>query len=217
MQVDDFEKFCELLMALGERFDKKLTPTTLKLDFAAFSRFTIEQIEAAVTTWYTTGRFFPRPVELIELLEGAPDDRATKAWDLFVAAVRAGGSWKSVYANDARLLQTIQVVYGSWPQACEMLPAVADPMFAAHRKQFIASFSTAHDGGTHYLMGVSEAHNRNAPKLLPVGRETFTASVVVIGERVTLRECEFSAATGSLTEQSIRQLRSATNLRLLAA
>ncbi len=218
MQADDFEKFCELLAALGERFDKKLTPMTLKLDFAAFSRFTIEQIEAAVMTWYTTGKFFPRPVELIELIEGKADSRGEKAWEKFVDAIRKGGQMKSVYCDDPKLLRSVQLLYGSWIKACEELPPVTNSMHANHRTQFLAIYSNCTDG-QRYLKGLRESSG-SAPAQcfgqLTEG-ETFRQTIIHIGEIVTVREMEFSAITGSLTEKSIQQLRAPSHLRLLAA
>lgn len=217
MTEQDKPQFATALFGLAELLNGKLTDAGLEMYFQALKRFPLAQVEAAANQLVLTMKFFPKPVEFIEAIEGAPDDRAAKAWDLFVAAVRLGGSWKSVYAEDGALLLTVQVVYGSWLKACEMLPAVADPMFTAHRKQFIASYSTAPAKGVHYLMGASEANNRQAPKLLPAGQQTFTASVVHIGATVALRECEFSAATGALTESSVRQLQTGHHLRLLAA
>jgi hypothetical protein len=218
MQTDDFEKFCELLAALGERFDKKLTPMTLKLDFAAFSRFTIEQIEAAVMTWYTTGKFFPRPVELIELIEGKADSRGEKAWEKFVDAIRKGGQMKSVYCDDPKLLRSVQLLYGSWIKACEELPPITNPMHANHRTQFLAVYTNCTDG-IQYLKGLREAAGMAPAQAFGKlgSNEVFIQSIVHIGETVTVREMEFSAVTGALTEQSIQQLQAPSYLRLLAA
>lgn len=218
MQTDDFEKFCELLAALGERFDKKLTPMTLKLDFAAFSRFTIEQIEAAVMTWYTTGKFFPRPVELIEMIEGKADSRGEKAWEKFVDAIRKGGQMKSVFCDDPKLLRSVQLLYGSWIKACEELPPITNPMHANHRTQFLAVYANCTDG-VQYLKGLREATGMAPAQAFgKLGSyETFTQSIVHIGKSVSLREMEFDALTGALTEQSIQQLQAGKNLRLLAA
>lgn len=213
--IQDFETVMKQLCVL---FDKHCTADLTEIYFFALQDLSIDQFRQAAMKLANSAKFFPKPVEIRDAICGTSNDRASKAWDLFVTAVRMGGSWKSVYSADGALLHTVQIVYGSWLKACEMLPAVADPMFSAHRKQFIASYATAPARcNTHYLMGMSEANNRNAPKLLPVGQDTFTASVVCIGASVTLQEMEFSATTGALTEQSIQKLQSGKGLRLIAA
>jgi hypothetical protein len=218
MVAEDFDRFCELMSVLAERFDKKVTPLTLEFDFGALEAFTIEQVERAVKFLYKSAQWYPKPVEIIEAIQGKAENRAEKAWEKFVDAVRKGGQMKSVYSDDSKLLRSVQLLYGSWIKACEELPPVTNPMHANHRTQFLAVYSNCTDG-LPYLKGLRESSG-SAPAQC-FGKlgdgETFVQSIIHIGETVTTREMEFSAVTGALTEKSIQQLQAPSHLRLLAA
>lgn len=217
MVAEDFDRFCELMAVLAERFDKKVTPLTLEFDFGALEAFSIEQIETAVKYLYKSLEWYPKPKEIIEAIQGKPANQGEKAWEKFVDAVRKGGQMKSVYCNDPKLLRSVQLLYGSWIKACEDLPPITNPMHANHRTQFLAVYANCADG-IQYLKGLRESAGMAPAQCygkLTEG-ETFVQPIIYIGETVTVREMECSAVTGALTEKSIQQLQPG-RLRLLAA
>lgn len=218
MNTQDKPKFGRILFGLAELLGGKLSDAGLEMYFHVLSRFSIEQIEIAANQMLATAQRFPVPAQFIEAIEGKPQDRGEKAWDLFIEAVRRGGSWKSLYASDSAFIAAISRCYGGWMIACELLPTPEDPMFAAQKKAFLASYHGAqHDhGNTHYLAGRSETNNRKVPRLLPEGQDTFKAQILCVTDRVSFREMEFDAETGMLSAQSQRLLSGVQPLRLAA-
>jgi hypothetical protein len=76
----DFQAFGGLMAVLEEVFDKDFTLQRVEIYFRALAAWPIERIKDAVESAVRTLKFFPKPAELIELIEGSPDDQAEQAW-----------------------------------------------------------------------------------------------------------------------------------------
>ena len=97
------------LMALGECFDKKLSEAVQEIYLNALSGFEDAEIIAAINRAGMECKFFPRPAELIELIQGSlpsKKDAAALAWSKLVRAIEYQGSYKSVVFNDVTKRQT---------------------------------------------------------------------------------------------------------------
>ena len=79
MTESDFKRFSRALGTLAEVHDKKMSPTLIKTYFSALSKLNIVQVEKAISRAITSTRFFPKPVELIELAVGAEPQIEDKA------------------------------------------------------------------------------------------------------------------------------------------
>jgi hypothetical protein len=211
MTENDKIRFAELIFGLAETLGSEIGKPGIALYFRALQQYSIEEIEKATDKILTTSRFFPKPVEFIEAIEGKSDERAEVAFSQFAEAVRLGGYMKSVYSADACLIQAVKQVFGSWQRACEELPPVSDPMFANMRKSFLMAYQSALRNGSkeHYLIGRSESINIGNEGLASfklTGVETFQARLVTITDKVRLIEAEFSASTGRLCDAGILSL-----------
>jgi hypothetical protein len=107
MTEQDKPRFLEILFGLAELLGGKLSDAGIEMYFRVLSRFSIEQVEIAADRMLTSSQRFPVPAQFIEAIEGKQQDRAEKAWDLFVEAVRRGGAYKSLYAPDGALVAAI--------------------------------------------------------------------------------------------------------------
>jgi hypothetical protein len=80
----DKKRFAAIMGTLYVCFDRE--PNMLQVDtyFNILSEsLSIEQIESGAKQWMTVGRFFPKPVELLEQIpEINPDYRASAAWQV---------------------------------------------------------------------------------------------------------------------------------------
>ena len=76
MQSNEAPKFYQALDTLAELYEKTLTPNVLELYFATLSDLTLEQAQAACVQAANTCKFFPKPVELRELVQGTAADAA---------------------------------------------------------------------------------------------------------------------------------------------
>lgn len=109
----DWDRFRRVIAALGEAFERKLTPTLAELYWAALERFTIEEVEFAGRRAIELKVFFPKPVELISLIEGEPGDRAAIAFDQVERAVSSVGTHRDVVFDDPVIHRVITSM-GGW-------------------------------------------------------------------------------------------------------
>lgn len=208
MTFEQFDEFSLLLDALGELHDRKLSNGLKKLYFAALAKYPLEVLQEAAQKFTTELKFFPKPADFVEMIEGNPQDKAENAWTLFVEAVRKGGYMKSLYCQDAAIVFAINRTFGGWFAACSTLPESEEPMFAHHKKTFVAMYGAGQREGckTHYLPGKAEIDNASNGGLRLSGRATYPGQVVLIQEIVRVVVADFSTETGRLMSKDLLML-----------
>lgn len=143
MTLDDKPRFAELMLALSETFREPVSSIRAELYFDALAYLPIESVEQAVRLAVKSKTFFPKPAELIELVEGNDNEQAAEAWTSFCAAVSRFGYTRTPDLPEATM-ETVRVVFGNWKAACAALPAVSGdrgPELQGWRKQFMASYA----------------------------------------------------------------------------
>ena len=150
MTTDDRPRFAEGIGLLSSMLPprKVLSDAMLEgywwalkddLDLAAFT--------SAVRTAMKTCRFLPTPAELLALVSGTVQDRATVAWGDVVRQVGRVGSLGSPKLAD-EAVSAIRTVWGSWAQLARTLAAPGEPDHDWARKRFEAAYAAiGRDGG----------------------------------------------------------------------
>ncbi|MEW6212924.1 MAG: hypothetical protein AB1631_31665 [Acidobacteriota bacterium] len=189
MIESDSGKFAEIIGILAESFGERISDGRIEAYFRALSDMSIDQIELAAIWALRSCRFFPRPVEIREMVEGSAEDQASGAWEIALEAYRKAGYWQSVVFEDGAIGAAILTVFGGWTMFCDgMRPPVfekilsepdeeggqrvvgqrqigglSDEMVASRRKEFLVSYRNARRTGRaqNYLPGYHEIENRN--------------------------------------------------------
>lgn len=143
MTEDDRAEFARALFVLGETFHEPISDLRAEGYFDAMSDFTLEAAEAAIRAALKTCRFFPRPVELREMVQGDPESNADSAWAEVIRMVQHVGYTRHPIFADSRTMLAVQAVWGSWVRLCETLPAEG-PELVGWMKQF-KSAHKSHD------------------------------------------------------------------------
>ena len=117
--MQDIKRFVSNLNGLAEVLGAELSVLKIRFYEQALSRFTDDQIEMAITIAAQTMEFFPKPVQLIEIVEGKSQDRAIVAWDTLLTAIKRYGSYQSVLFADSKITKTVELM-GGWLQVCSM-------------------------------------------------------------------------------------------------
>ena len=167
MQLSDRDAFFDALTTVAEAFDKKLSPQLMALYFEVLTDYSLEVLQVAMAQAMTSCRFFPKPVELIELMDGRPEEHAEQAWTQVYAALNSAGTYRSLSCADAVTAETIRVIWRSWPEAATLPRPESDdgPMYQVTHKEFLAAYQRLarrqHDGERFepYLQGRLEADN----------------------------------------------------------
>lgn len=220
MLEKDRKAFDGLMAGLATVFEKALTKQLVDLYFAALGRFDVEQVKRGFNSALTVCKFFPKPVELIELIEGSQDDHSAKAWQLLMEAVERGGYYSSLFVEDAALAGAIRKTFDTgWMELGNAIPAPSDPMYASLFNRFRANYGMAKRGNEQpdrYFVGYYEGQNRqNVSNWQQVGEAdsepTFPLKVIVIaGGKCFETKLLFSRLTGALTEGARKQLTAGT-------
>lgn len=162
METSDQEKFANSLGVLCEIFDKQISPIVIRAYFQALKPYPVEEVESVISQAIVSCKFFPRPVELIQLIAGNPEDLADRAEveaSKVLRAVKYEGAYKSIQFGDPVTAAVIQQGFGGWIRLCEDLKASEEKWF---RKDFCQIYGAyARQGVTYngHLAGLIEADN----------------------------------------------------------
>ena len=175
MTEQDRGPFAELMLAVGEFYGEAVSDVRLELFFRALSDLPFDSVKAAASAHLRVSRFFPKPVELREAIEGPVEDRAEIAWAAVQSLVRRHG----YYANPADIAwpdetthHAAMKLYGGWKALCEYLPASGPEMLG-----------TAKLFKSHYA-AVSRQAEREA---LPPSREEARLRLVNLADELKKR------------------------------
>ncbi len=133
-------KFAEIMTMLGVVFPTNITPVLAKAYFLALDKFTIEQVGAAAEQYIKTGKFFPKPVELTDIINGGKPnskDKALLAWVSIIDAMKKKGAYRSLTLDDRLAMQIVNHI-GGYVNLCSL--SYKDLEFK--KREFIEAYTT---------------------------------------------------------------------------
>ncbi len=162
MKSEDYKRFANALGVLCEIHGRELSPIAVQVYFRALERFSIEVVEAVFTNAYVSCKWFPKPVELIELITGGPEnvaDRAEIQAAEVLRAVRHIGFYQSVKFDDPITNAVIQQGFGGWIQLCKDLHMDGEKWFFKDFNKSYAVYSRQKIKQNGHLAGQIELEN----------------------------------------------------------
>lgn len=174
MTPSEAPQVAEIIEQLAEVFDREVTEMMLLGYVQALSDLSLDEIRQSVQRSLRTCKFFPKPVELIELARGRTDDLATIAWTI-VDRTASFGAYRSVDFEDKAINAAIRSM-GGWPH---LLSLGGDEFHKWARLRFMESYEAYRrqdhvgDSGDP-LIGLGEGDSATNPihvKCLTVARE----------------------------------------------
>ncbi len=111
------EVVIKYLTALAEIHNKPLSEVTIMIYWKVLEKYSSGQLESAFDQIIKSSKFFPKPVEIIEMIAGGKEDRALTAWTRTINAVRKYGHYSSVDFGDPLIVRTISLI-GGWGHLC---------------------------------------------------------------------------------------------------
>ena len=116
--MDNQQAFMAKILELGELFDKKLSDSTIKLYWRLLSEFSDHQVQKALDLALIKCRFMPKPVEIIELIQGDAKSIAVDEWGKVLRLMRREGRFCEGKLFPA-VLTTINQL-GGWEYLCTL-------------------------------------------------------------------------------------------------
>ena len=136
---DELRAFTVILLAMGETYETPVSSVRAEMFCRAVEDLPFAAVKAAAAAHLRHGKFFPRPAELRELVEGTTDDKAELAWQWVPKEVRRVGYLGTPSYPDEATKRAAEGLFGSWRALCENLPA-GGPELLGFRKQFLALY-----------------------------------------------------------------------------
>jgi hypothetical protein len=120
---NDEKKFGELMLAMGEVFQKIPNKIQMEIYFRALEDLTISQVSQAISSIVKTRKItgtLPLPAEIREFAGGNIEDHALVAWNKLIWALEYAGYGNSVAFDDPILMGAIQLWAGGWRKIKEL-------------------------------------------------------------------------------------------------
>ncbi len=142
MIASDFHVFARELALVAETFGATISSAHIEIYFRALNDLPLEQVRAAMDAACRRLRFFPKPVELRELITGSPDERAERAWTRVRQGIMRGvGGYRLIDFGDMALHATIDAM-GGWARFYSLgFRGVEEVAIATARKEFLQLYS----------------------------------------------------------------------------
>lgn len=150
-------KFKEYMATLCELHEKTLSKLLTDLYWRVLEPFTDEQCEAAFKELIYSNKFFPKPPDFLDAIQGTKKNRATEAWLDVLESVKRIGNYQSVKFPDPVIHSVIQSM-GGWTELCMM----ENDDVKWKQREFERLYEVMEGrGGNHpeYLPGIHELQN----------------------------------------------------------
>jgi len=124
MTEKDINSFAKILMGIAEVYRVELSPPVIEIYFEALKKYPLELVKNALITYMSIpkeGRFFPKPVDIVEIIEGSPVDRSLEMWIKLLEMVRTAGVYGIVLTRNEAFYRTVLDLFGSWESLCSMM------------------------------------------------------------------------------------------------
>lgn len=141
----DRADFGRLMFALGDTFNEPVSEIRVEAYFDALRDLPTKDVLAAGRRAIAECRYFPRPVELREMVAGSEDDQAEAGWNEMRRLIRrygylgTDGRGKAPDFPDEATRRAALELYGGWVALCSSLPCDG-PEFLGARKAFITGY-----------------------------------------------------------------------------
>lgn len=122
MQVQDMEKFSQILKWVFAYYEKELTDLTFEMYWNGLKDYSIEEVQAAFNAHLQhpeEGKWWPKVSDIIKNCKGGTQDNALRAWSEVETAIRRVGGYQDVVFHDPLIHQIIHKM-GGWIALCDI-------------------------------------------------------------------------------------------------
>ena len=154
-------EFFPVFTMLCETYNKQPTKSLASAYFMVLEDLTIQEFQTAVKSVLATRKFtnLPMPADILEIVNGNPDDVALIALKELEDAMSIHGAYKSVIFKNKVIMACVRGM-GGWQAICQM----PSEEWKFQKQEFLKLYRAYHRNGKYpevdYLVGLSEHKNR---------------------------------------------------------
>jgi len=120
MQNKDFKKFMALLALVADTYSQpRLSEDAVKLYFKVLSDYSLDEVSQAIMEHIKQSPYMPKPADVIRILDGTVEDRASEAWYYVLKAIQQYGHYESVQFDNPAIHYAIERM-GGWQKLCQL-------------------------------------------------------------------------------------------------
>lgn len=140
MKNHEFENFTAIMYGLADNFSADITAKGLDFRFECLKKYSLEQINSAAMTLVRTRKFTKMPTiaELIEAIEGTPEDKGEEQAMAVIAAISQCGRYGHPRFEDPKTAAIVSRI--GWNNLCDM--------HTDKQKFFVKDFIESYKGET---------------------------------------------------------------------
>lgn len=161
MEQLDALKFSTLMVGIGELYSKTISADLTNIYWLAMKKYDLQDVQKAFNTHVNNpdgGQFFPKPSDIVRIIEGSGETKALQAWAKVEKAIIQVGRYQSVAFDDGIIHAVIDDM-GGWIKLCAIkndgLPFYANEF----QKRYMGYVLKKPNLCPRYLCGVSEQEN----------------------------------------------------------
>ena len=155
------QEFAETFTLLCATYNKEASKSLMSAYFMVLEDLTISEFQTAVKSVLATRKFtnLPMPADILEIVNGNPDDVALIALKELEDAMSIHGAYRSVIFKDKVIMACVKGM-GGWQAICQ----VPSDEWKFQKQEFLKLYRAYHRNGKYpevdYLVGKSEHQNR---------------------------------------------------------
>jgi hypothetical protein len=119
LERNECKDFVKILTAAGVIYNTEVDEQIFSIYWRILKKFSIEKLKDAFSKHFEASQFFPKPADIITIIEGGKDAKALKAWVKVVDKIKSEGAYSSVSFRDKKINATIKKM-GGWVKLCAM-------------------------------------------------------------------------------------------------
>ena len=154
-------EFFPVFTMLCETYNKEANKALMNAYFMVLQDLTIQEFQTAVKSVLATRKFtnLPMPADILEIVNGNPDDVALIALKELEDAMSIHGAYRSVIFKNKVIMACVRGM-GGWQAICQM----PSDEWKFQKQEFLKLYRAYHRNGKYpevdYLVGKSEHQNR---------------------------------------------------------
>ena len=97
----------------------RLSEDAVKLYFKVLSDYSLDEVSQAIMEHIKQSPYMPKPADIIRIIEGTAEDRASEAWYHVLKAIQQYGHYESVQFDNPAIHYAIERM-GGWQKLCQL-------------------------------------------------------------------------------------------------
>jgi hypothetical protein len=132
------ELFVNVLMNVGEVYDKEITKNMLNIYWKILKVYDLKDIQIAIQQHLldpVEGRFFPKPAHILAMCQLSEKQSAKTAWDKIDRGIQEVGLYGRI-AFDDPIIHIILTEMGGWVRWCRQTQDALERKWPAFRERY---------------------------------------------------------------------------------